>query len=101
MKSSYELTPYAHILRHVERDAPVISISPGVVFPLDQLVAEMQILGLTAAEMHTKRPQLSMGMIFSGLAYWADHVEFHKRVARRRSLMRRYVYIHDGVIAPV
>lgn len=101
MKSSYEPTPYAHILRDVERDSPVISISPGVVFPLDQLVAEMQILGLTPSEMHLKRPLLGMGMIFSGLAYWADHVEFHKRVARRRSLMRRYVYIYDSVVAPV
>jgi hypothetical protein len=101
MESRYEPTPYAHVLRDVQQESLIISISPGVVFPLDQLVAEMQILGLTPAEMHFKRPQITEGMTFSGLAYWADHVEFRKRVARRKSLMSRYIYMYDCEVAPI
>lgn len=105
-KTRYEITPFPHIIIDVARKLPVISYAPGRVYPLDQLFAEMQLLGYNPREMasHLRGVtggMMTKGMIFCALAYLEEHPELREQIAKRRSRMWRYDDIFDCLVAPI
>lgn len=102
--TKFEIIDYAHLLLDTERNLPVIAVSPGVVFGVDQLLAELQVLGCSPEEMQRlrKHPKLSLEMIYSAVAYYHDHPEVHAHVAYRKSMMFRRRHIdHETPVYPV
>lgn len=64
-------TRYEHIVRN-ERDEPQIA---GTNMKIKELVAERLAWGWSPEELQLNHPDLSLGQIFSALAYYADHSE--------------------------
>lgn len=62
-------TRYEHVALD-ERDTPVIE---GTTMKVKELVAERQAWGWSAEELLVNHPELTLGQIFSALAYYADH----------------------------
>ena len=72
-------TAYEHIV--TENGVPVIS---GTTMKVLELVIEKMAYGWSPEEMHLQHPYLTLGQIYSALAYYWDHVEkFNKDIERR------------------
>jgi uncharacterized protein (DUF433 family) len=64
-------TPYAHIILR-EDGVPIIE---GTTTKVIEVVVEKLKVGSSAEELHRQHPYLSLGQIYSALAYYADHAE--------------------------
>lgn len=62
-------TRYAYILLDEQRIAHIADTG----FAVAQLVIEQDQFGWSAEELHFQHPSLSLGQIYSALAYYADH----------------------------
>ena len=62
-------TGYEHVVLN-DRLAPIIA---GTSVKVKELVAERQAWGWSPEELLVNHPGLSLGQIFSALAYYADH----------------------------
>jgi len=73
-------TKYAHI----EIDANGVPIIAGTKTKVVELVMERMADGSSAEQLHAEHPYLSLGQIYSALAYYADHKkELDADIARR------------------
>lgn len=102
-KCEYVITPFPYILQDVSRSLAVISYAPDKVYPLDQLFAEMQILGYAPTEMafHLREVTgglITKGMIWCALAYLDEHSELDQQIAKRKSRMWRCDNIFNSVL---
>ncbi len=66
---SYTETRYEHVVLDTS-GVPLIS---GTTMKVTELVVERQAYGWSPEELHFQHPYLSLGQIFSALAYYADH----------------------------
>ena len=64
-------TPYQHIALD-ENNVPVIT---GTSMKVVELVLNQKAYGWSPQELQFQHPYLSMGQIYSALAYYADHQE--------------------------
>jgi uncharacterized protein (DUF433 family) len=72
-------TDYEHIV--TENGVPFIS---GTTMKVVELVIEKMAYGWSPEEMHFQHPYLTLGQIYSAMAYYWDHVEeFSKDIERR------------------
>ena len=77
---------YEHITLD-EKSTPIIK---GTTMKVVELVVEKLAYGWSAEEIHLQHPYLTLGQIYSALAYSADHqVELEKDIENRlqRSIM--------------
>jgi len=65
------VTLYEHIVVG-EDQAPVIA---GTTMKVVELVAEKLAYGWSPEELHFQHPYLTLGQVYSALAYYADHAE--------------------------
>src|SRR3990172_3867724 len=76
-------TSYEHIVMD-ERGTPLIA---GTTMKVVELVVEKLAYGWSAEELFFQHPDLSLGRIYSALAYFADHqAEFEKDIENRLEL---------------
>lgn len=79
-------TTYGHIAFN-EEGAPVIlqpGVPAGAAMKVVELVAEKVAYGWSPEELHFQHPYLSLGQIYSALAYFYDHEEaLEADIARR------------------
>ena len=73
-------TRYEHIILNEDR---VPSIA-GTTMKVVELVVEQQAYGWSPAEMHFQHPYLTLGQIYSALAYYWDHREDLDRDIQQR-----------------
>lgn len=73
-------TPYPHIVLD-EREVPLIA---GTTMKVIELVVAQRAYGWSPAELHFQYPHLTMGQIYSALAYYWDH-----QAALDADIMRR------------
>ena len=72
-------TRYEHNI--LEGQVPTIA---GTTMKVVELVVAKEAYGWSAEELHLQFPQLSLGQIYSALAYYADHRgDFDHDIARR------------------
>jgi uncharacterized protein (DUF433 family) len=64
-------TKYEHVVQD-ERDVPIIA---GTNMKVIELVLEKTAYGWSPEELHFQHPYLSLGQIYSALAYYWDHKE--------------------------
>jgi uncharacterized protein (DUF433 family) len=62
-------TGYAHIVLN-ENEVPIIS---GTTMKVEELVSAHLAYSWNAEELHDQFPYLSLGQIYSALAYYSDH----------------------------
>jgi uncharacterized protein (DUF433 family) len=62
-------TPYEHVSLD-EKNAPVIT---GTTMKVAELIVEKLAHGWSAEELHLQHSYLTLGQIYSALAYYADH----------------------------
>ena len=63
-----------------------VSCIVGTTMKVIELVREHDAYGWSAEELHFQHPYLSLGQIYSALAYYWDHkVEFDADIARRQA----------------
>lgn len=73
-------TAYRHVILDQEGN-PVIA---GTTMKVIELVGEKLAYGWSPEEIHFQHPYLSLGQIYSALAYYADHQkELDAEIARR------------------
>ena len=73
-------TGYEHVIMS-EAGTPIIA---GTTTKVIELVAEKHAYGWSPEEMHLNHPYLSLGQIYSALAYYWDHSdELDADIARR------------------
>ena len=73
-------TKYEHVVID-EKGAPIIA---GTTMKVVELVVEKTAYGWSPEELHFQHPYLTLGQIYSALAYYWDHAEdLHKDVDRR------------------
>jgi len=72
-------TQYEHIV--LENGVPVIS---GATIKVIELVAEKIAYGWSPEELHFQHPYLSLGQIYSALAYYWDHASELEQDLERR-----------------
>lgn len=73
-------TGYEHVVID-EKGVPVIA---GTTMKLVELVAEKMAYGWSPEELHFQHPYLTLGQVYSALAYYWDHAEdLHKDIDRR------------------
>ncbi|MBI4684792.1 MAG: DUF433 domain-containing protein [Nitrospirae bacterium] len=76
-------TLYEHIALD-EKGMPVIA---GTTMKVVELVVEKLAHGWSAEELHFQHPYLTLGQIYSALAYYADHQDkLEKDIERRLKL---------------
>lgn len=76
-------TPYEHIIL----DAKGTPIIAGTTMKVVELVVEKLAYGWSAEELYFQHPYLTLGQIYSALAYYADHqVELEKDIENRLEL---------------
>jgi uncharacterized protein (DUF433 family) len=69
-------TRYEHVVLD-ERGVPIIA---GTRTKVIELIVERMAYGWSPEELHYQHPYLSLGQIFSALAYYADHSDELDRV---------------------
>jgi len=62
-------TPYEHIILD-DKGTPVIA---GTTMKVVELIVEKLAYGWSAEELYFQHPYLTLGQIYSALAYYADH----------------------------
>lgn len=73
-------TPYEHIVINDER-TPIID---GTTMKVIELVLEQQAYGWSAEECYFQHPYLTLGQIYSALAYYWDHkADLDQDIAQR------------------
>lgn len=72
-------TQYEHIV--LENDVPIIA---GTTIKVIELVVEKMAYGWSPEELHFQHPYLSLGQIYSALAYYWDHATELERDLERR-----------------
>ncbi|HCC69019.1 MAG TPA: hypothetical protein DEP99_03940, partial [Nitrospiraceae bacterium] len=73
-------TSYEHIVLD-EKGTPVIA---GTTMKVIELVVEKIAHGWSAEELHFQHPYLTLGQVYSALAYYADHkAEMEKDIEKR------------------
>ena len=82
-------TRYEHITLN-ENNTPIIE---GTTMKVIELVLETTAYGWSAEELHLQHPYLSLGQIYSALAYYWDHLEdldadIEHRLQRVNSIQR-------------
>ncbi len=78
-------TQYEHIV--LENGVPVIS---GAAMKVIELVAEKIAYGWSPEELHFQHPYLSLGQIYSALAYYWDHApELEQDLERRLRFVKQ------------
>ena len=75
-----QVTAYEHIILN-ESGVPMIA---GTTMKVIELVLEMNAYGWSPEELHFQHPYLSLGQIYSALAYYWDHTEELDRDIERR-----------------
>jgi len=60
---------------HIARDADGVPMIVGANTKVVELVTEVHAYGWSPAELHFQHPHLTMGQIYSALAYYWDHRE--------------------------
>ena len=79
-------TPYEHIILD-ERGSPVIT---GTTMKVVELIEEKLAHGWSAEELCFQHPYLTLGQIYSALAYYADHqAELERDIEDRLKLSMR------------
>ena len=73
-------TRYEHVILD-EANVPVIT---GTTMKVIELVLEQRAYGWSPEELHFQHPYLTIGQIFSALAYYWDHQEDLDRDIERR-----------------
>ncbi len=73
-------TRYEHVILN-EEDVPVIA---GTNMKVVELVLEKMAYGWSPEELHFQHPYLTLGQIYSALAYYWDHQEEIDRDIERR-----------------
>ncbi|MBI2919834.1 MAG: DUF433 domain-containing protein [Planctomycetes bacterium] len=58
---------------HIVLDASGVPLISGTTMKVIELVMDRQAYGWSPEELHFQHPGLSMGKIFSALAWYADH----------------------------
>lgn len=76
---SFVKTQYEHIV--LENDVPIIA---GTTIKVIELVVEKMAYGWSPEELHFQHPYLSLGQIYSALAYYWDHATELERDLERR-----------------
>ena len=77
-------TRYEHIVL-AENNVPMIA---GTTMKVIELVLDRIAYGWSPEELHFQHPYLTMGQIYSALAYYADHQEeLDAAIQRRRELV--------------
>ena len=79
-------TRYEHIVLTPD-DIPCIA---GTTMKVIELVLEKQANGWSAEELHFQFPHLSLGQIYSALAYYADH-----QAALDLDIQRRLAFVDE------
>lgn len=72
-------TQYEHIV--LENNVPIIA---GTTIKVIELVVEKMAYGWSPEELHFQHPYLSLGQIYSALAYYWDHASELERDLERR-----------------
>ena len=75
-----EETPYRHVALD-EKNVPFIT---GTTMKVVELVLDANAYGWSPEELHFQHPHLTMGQIYSALAYYWDHQEEVERDIERR-----------------
>ncbi len=87
---------YEHIALD-EKGTPFIK---GTTMKVVELVAEKLAYGWSAEEIHFQHPYLTLGQIYSALAYYADHqAELEKDIEAR--LQRSIMLEKETISAPI
>ncbi len=73
-------THYEHIILD-EKDIPIIA---GATMKVVELILDSKAYGWSPEELHFQHPYLSLGQIYSALAYYWDHQEELDRDIERR-----------------
>jgi uncharacterized protein (DUF433 family) len=73
-------TRYEHVV--LREDVPIIA---GTEMKVVELVLEKTAYGWSPEELHLQHPYLTLGQIYSALAYYADHQEELDRDIERRA----------------
>ena len=68
---STQITTYEHIVLN-DLQTPIID---GTTMKVAELVAEHLAFGWSPEELHFQHPYLSLGQIYSALAYYWDHTD--------------------------
>jgi uncharacterized protein (DUF433 family) len=77
-------TRYEHIVLD-EKNVPVIN---GTTMKVIEVVLDSKAYGWSPEELHFQHPYLTLGQIYSALAYYADHQEdLDKDIERRLKLI--------------
>jgi uncharacterized protein (DUF433 family) len=77
-------THYEHIILD-ERQVPIIA---GTTMKVIELVLEKTAYGWSPEELHFQHPYLTLGQIYSALAYYWDHrAELDRDIEQRRKLV--------------
>ena len=75
-------TRYAHIVL----DDDGVPLITGTTMKVIELVVEQTAYGWSAEELHFQHPYLSLGQIYSALAYYWDHKDaLDQDITRRRA----------------
>lgn len=77
---SFIETPYEHIALD-EKGVPVIT---GTTMKVIELVVEKMAYGWSPEELYFQHPYLTLGQIYSALAYYSDHADELDRDIERR-----------------
>ncbi len=71
--------------RHIVLDDKGVPVIAGANTKVSELIAEIQAHGLSPEELCYQLPHLSLGQIYSALAYYWDHREEVEQDLERRS----------------
>ena len=74
-------TGYEHIV-YDEDKSPIIA---GTTMKVIELVEERKAYGWSPEELHFQHPYLTLGQIYSALAYYSDHTQELEKDIERRS----------------
>jgi len=70
--------------RHIVLDENGVPIIAGTTMKVVELVVEKLAYGWSPEELHFQHPYLTLGQIYSALAYYADHAEELNRDIEQR-----------------
>lgn len=69
---------------HIEVDNKGVPFISGTTMKVIEILVEKLAHGWSAEEIHFQHPYLTLGQIYSALAYYADHQEEIERDVERR-----------------
>ena len=84
-------TRYEHVVLN-EAQVPIIA---GTTLKVIELVVEKQAYGWSPEEIQFQHPSITLGQIYSALAYYADHqAELDQEIERR---LNQITQLHRGL----